>query len=177
MAMSTNGIGTLMDEFEEATRQCLTLLVENEPFNVKTGTSADKNLHQTNVEQTISKFIDLARQVDNYFLQNAFFISVAKPEININNEVTVMREEIAYKDKLIQKYEEKIKLWKNVLDNHRHPPSAIPAIPHNTNPTPSDHIPVSQQQYLQRQTQQQMSNVQSPMYQLQQKFQGPPRFT
>lgn len=67
------------------------------------------------VEQTTMKFIDLARQMETFFLQKRFLLSSSKPELLLKEENVDLRHEIARKDELIKKHVQKIGKWKEYL--------------------------------------------------------------
>jgi hypothetical protein len=83
----------------------------------------DNNVHsdivldeiKLEVEQTTLKFIDLARQMETFFLQKRFLLSSSKPELLLKEENVDLRHEIARKDELIKKHLQKIGKWKEYL--------------------------------------------------------------
>lgn len=100
-------------------------------------TGIDKNEIGLEVEQTTSKFIDLARQMESFFIQKRFLLSALTPEFMLKEENLDLRYEINRKDELIKKHYERIELWKNMLSDQQqqqHPP------PHPQHMPPS-HLP------------------------------------
>lgn len=63
------------------------------------------------------KFIDLARQMETFFLQKRFLLSSSKPELLLKEENVDLRHEIARKDELIKKHLQKIGKWKDYLSD------------------------------------------------------------
>uniref|UniRef100_A0A1B0CKM4 Mediator of RNA polymerase II transcription subunit 28 n=1 Tax=Lutzomyia longipalpis TaxID=7200 RepID=A0A1B0CKM4_LUTLO len=110
MASSSNGNGNLLDEFEESFQACLHALAKEEP-----ATEMDKDALKLEVDQTTTKFIHLARQMEAFFLQKRFLLSVLKPELVLKEENLDLRYEIQRKDELIRKHYEKIDQWKSLL--------------------------------------------------------------
>lgn len=78
------------------------------------------------------KFIDLARQMESFFLQKRFLLSSSKPELLLKEENLDLRHEIARKDELIKKNYQKIIKWKELLADSA--PVARPGIPPNQMP-------------------------------------------
>uniref|UniRef100_A0A1L8DHV8 Mediator of RNA polymerase II transcription subunit 28 n=1 Tax=Nyssomyia neivai TaxID=330878 RepID=A0A1L8DHV8_9DIPT len=110
MASSSNGNGNLLDEFEESFQACLHALAKEEP-----STEIDKDALKLEVDQTTTKFIHLARQMEAFFLQKRFLLSVLKPELVLKEENLDLRYEIQRKDELIRKHYDKIDQWKSLL--------------------------------------------------------------
>lgn len=103
----------------------------------ETSTGMDKNEIGLDVEQVTSKFIDLARQTESFFIQKRFLLSALKPELILKEESTDLRHEITRKDELIKIHYDRIEMWKNMLSDQQqqqHPP------PH------AQHMPPSQVQ-------------------------------
>lgn len=93
-------------------------------------TGIDKNEIGLEVEQVTSKFIDLARQMESFFIQKRFLLSALKPELMLKEENLDLRYEINRKEELIKKHYERIELWKNMLSDQQqqqlHPPPPHP---------------------------------------------------
>lgn len=95
------------------------------------------------VEQTTLKFIDLARQMETFFLQKRFLLSSSKPELLLKEENVDLRHEIARKDELIKKHLQKIVKWKDYLaDQPQAARSAMVPEPHAL-PPPQPGMPDS----------------------------------
>ncbi|XP_055612199.1 mediator of RNA polymerase II transcription subunit 28 [Uranotaenia lowii] len=112
MASSSNGNGNLVDELEEAFQSCIHALTKEE-----SATGVDKDEIKLEVDQTTLKFIDLARQMEAFFLQKRFLLSALKPDLLLKEENFDLKQEIARKDELIKKHYEKIESWKNLLSD------------------------------------------------------------
>ena len=80
------------------------------------------------------KFIDLARQMETFFLQKRFLLSSSKPELLLKEENVDLRHEIARKEELIKKHLAKIAKWKEYIADQpaaapRQEPHAVPPQP------------------------------------------------
>ncbi|RZB41605.1 mediator of RNA polymerase II transcription subunit 28, partial [Asbolus verrucosus] len=110
MATPTNGSGNLVDEFEEAFQHCLNVLTKEEAVP-----NSDKDEMKVEVEQTTLRFIDLARQMEAFFLQKRFLLSALKPEMVVKEDINEFRLELARKDELLKRHYDKIAVWQNLL--------------------------------------------------------------
>ncbi|XP_076394820.1 mediator complex subunit 28 isoform X2 [Megachile rotundata] len=121
MATPTNGNGNLVDEFEEAFQQCLSILITkdeglgNNGIGVTGGLIVDKEEARSEVEQVTLRFIDLARQMEAFFLQKRFLLSALKPELVVKEDISDLRVELARKEDLIKRHYDKITVWQNLL--------------------------------------------------------------
>lgn len=143
------------------------------------------------VEQTTLRFIDLARQMEAFFLQKRFLLSALKPEMIIKEDINELRNELSRKEELLKKHYEKISVWQNLLADlqvYAKSPaqsSGTPGIINNGGSvvqSPIGNIPnqqpsnpmvvptISMQQQMQMQ-QQQMQQQQMQQLQLQQQMQ------
>ncbi|XP_072393246.1 mediator of RNA polymerase II transcription subunit 28 [Diabrotica undecimpunctata] len=184
MATPTNSSGNLVDEFEEAFQHCLNVLTKEEALP-----TSDKDEVKVEVEQTTLRFIDLARQMEAFFLQKRFLLSALKPEMNVKEDISELRLELARKEELLKRHYEKIAVWQNLLADIQSyskspaqssgtpgassiPPSPLPSIPGNQTPNQMiSNIPATMQQQLQQQQlqqQQQQLQIQQQMQQMQQ---------
>lgn len=75
----------------------------------------DKDEIAVDVDHTILKFIDLARQLEAFFLQKRFLLSALKPESVVKDDISDLRLELARKDELIKRHYEKITQWQSLL--------------------------------------------------------------
>lgn len=78
------------------------------------------------VEQTTLKFIDLAQQMEAFFLQKRFLLSALKPELLLKEENHDLKFEINRKEELIKKHYDKIDKWKALLNEHQNVSYIIP---------------------------------------------------
>ncbi|KAK4883111.1 hypothetical protein RN001_006430 [Aquatica leii] len=190
MATPTNGSGNLVDEFEEAFQHCLNVLTKEEAVG-----STDKDDIKTEVEQTTLRFIDLARQMEAFFLQKRFLLSALKPEMVVKEDINELRLELTRKEELLKRHYEKIAVWQNLLadlqgyakspaqstssqgminNGNSVPPSPIAAIPGNQTPNQmmvSGMSPTMQQQMQHQQLQQMQQQQQQLQLQQQQQMQ------
>lgn len=113
------------------------------------------------------KFIDLARQMETFFLQKRFLLSSSKPELLLKEENVDLRHEITRKDELIKKHLQKIGKWKEYLADittaprpamppgaHAPPVVGMPQVGLSDTPPPlmaGQRIPPQQQQMMQQQ--------------------------
>ncbi|XP_012062932.1 PREDICTED: mediator of RNA polymerase II transcription subunit 28-like [Atta cephalotes] len=122
MATPTNSDCNLVDEFEESFQQCLSILTKDEGLgNSGTGASGgltvDKDEGRAEIEQATMRFIDLARQMEAFFLQKRFLLSALKPEMLVKEEINELKLELARKEELIKRHNDKIAVWQNMLSD------------------------------------------------------------
>ncbi|XP_076300962.1 mediator complex subunit 28 [Lasioglossum baleicum] len=121
MATPTNGNGNLIDEFEEAFQQCLSILTAkdeglgNNGIGMSGGLTVDEDEARSEVEQVTLRFIDLAKQMEAFFLQKRFLLSALKPELVVKEDINDLRVELARKEDLIKRHYDKIAVWQNLL--------------------------------------------------------------
>lgn len=77
--------------------------------------TTDKDEIKVEVEQTTLRFIDLARQMEAFFLQKRFLLSALKPEMVVKEDINELRLELARKDELLKRHYDKISVWQNLL--------------------------------------------------------------
>ncbi|KAL3278731.1 hypothetical protein HHI36_016261 [Cryptolaemus montrouzieri] len=78
---------------------------------------AEKDEIKVEVEHTTFRFIDLARQMEAFFLQKRFLLSALKPEMVIKEDINELRLELARKEEVLKKHSEKITVWQNILSD------------------------------------------------------------
>lgn len=120
-----------MDEFENAFTVSQSQLIANKchqrvPLLFKACLSSLTNpstthIHdseevKTSVEQTILKFLDIGRQIECFFLQKRLLLSVKKPELLLTEDCHELRNEIARKDQILNKYYEKLQIWQSMVN-------------------------------------------------------------
>ncbi|KAH8382792.1 hypothetical protein KR009_005282 [Drosophila setifemur] len=112
--MSSNepGGGNLMDEFEEAFQSCLLSLTKQEP-----NSGTNKEEIELEVQKTTNRFIDVARQMEAFFLQKRFLVSTLKPYMLIKDENQDLSIEIQRKEALLQKHYNRLEEWKACLSD------------------------------------------------------------
>lgn len=80
-------------------------------------TGVEKDEIGMEVDLTTMKFIDLARQMEAFFIQKRFLLSAFKPQVVLKEENVDLRWEIGRKDEMIKKHYESIERWKNMLSD------------------------------------------------------------
>jgi len=158
--MDNNQISSLIDNFETSFMNCIHSFTKQE-----SAIDVDKDEIKLEVEQTTMKFIDLARQMETFFLQKRFLLSSSKPELLLKEDNVDLRHEITRKDELIRKHLQKIGKWKEYLADitavprpamppGAHPPPGVVGMPQpglsDTPPMGQRHLP-QQQQLMQQQ--------------------------
>ncbi|PNF17082.1 Mediator of RNA polymerase II transcription subunit 28 [Cryptotermes secundus] len=182
MAATTNGNGNLVDEFEEAFQSCLSVLTKEEVLP-----TMEKDEIRVEVDHTILRFIDLARQMEAFFLQKRFLLSALKPELVVKEDTNELRQELVRKEELIKRHYEKIAVWQNLfadLQGWAKSPAQGPAssgLPNGnsgpqppappTGAPPQPNMSSNMQQQLQQQQLQQQQIQQQQQQQLQQQIQ------
>lgn len=102
---------------------------------------------QLGVEQTIAKFLEMAKQMECFFLQKRLLLSAQKPEQIVREDITDLKAELNRKELLIQKHYDKIQFWQSLLSNLQGP-GPRPAHMHNQTvpPPPPPHTQSQQHQ-------------------------------
>ncbi|TNM85787.1 mediator of RNA polymerase II transcription subunit 28 [Takifugu rubripes] len=122
------GGNTLVDELEASFEACFASLVSQDYVN-----GTDQEEIRTGVDQCIQKFLDVARQIECFFLQKRFQLSVQKPEQVVKEDVSELRYELQRKEMLVQKHLSKLHHWQQVLEEvslqHRKPSDLPPPGP------------------------------------------------
>ncbi|XP_045461379.1 mediator of RNA polymerase II transcription subunit 28-like isoform X2 [Harmonia axyridis] len=91
---------------------CLNILTKEEAVPV-----AEKEEIKVEVEHNTLRFIDLARQMEAFFLQKRFLLSSLKPETIIKEDISELRFELTRKEEILKKHSEKIAVWQNLLSD------------------------------------------------------------
>lgn len=111
MATPTSGNGNLVDELDEAFMSLVEIISKEE----ETFTPIDKEEVRVDIDQCTMRFIDIARQLEAFFLQKRFLLSALKPELIVKEDISELRLELARKDDLIRRHYDKIAVWQNLL--------------------------------------------------------------
>jgi len=111
MATPTSGNGNLVDEFDEAFMSLIEIISKEE----ETFSPVDKEEVRVDIDQCTMRFIDIARQLEAFFLQKRFLLSALKPELIVKEDISELRLELARKDDLIRRHYDKISIWQNLL--------------------------------------------------------------
>ncbi|KAJ0170075.1 hypothetical protein K1T71_014681 [Dendrolimus kikuchii] len=106
MAAPSNGSGNLVEEFEESFQACL---------NVLTKQDTSPSVEKEEVKVEVERFIDLARQMEAFFLQKRFLLSAMKPELLVKEDNAELRCELQRKEELLRRHYDKINQWQNLL--------------------------------------------------------------
>lgn len=134
MAASTGG--PIVDDFETSFQACLAALTNPDHCNVR-----DSEETKTGVEQTVQRFLDVAKQMECFFLQKRLLLSVQKPEHIILENISDLKNELVRKEQLLNKYNEKIQTWQNLLQDVPGTPRPPPVPPPNMAPMPGPPMP------------------------------------
>ncbi|KAI9580079.1 mediator of RNA polymerase II transcription subunit 28 [Glossina fuscipes] len=120
MTSSSNVNSNLMDEFEEAFQNCLLSLTK-----LEANTGSTKEEIEFEAQKTIDRFIDVARQMEAFFLQKRFLVSTLKPDQLIKDENHDLRIEIQRKEALLNKHYSRLEEWKACLSDIQQNPSSL----------------------------------------------------
>ena len=96
-------------------QQCLHILTKEEGLGNSSGLSVDKEEAKGDMEQVTLRFVDLARQMEAFFLQKRFLLSALKPELVVKEDIIDLKGELNRKDDLIKRNYDKIAVWQNLL--------------------------------------------------------------
>ncbi|KAI5640818.1 2-oxoacid dehydrogenases acyltransferase (catalytic domain) domain-containing protein [Phthorimaea operculella] len=85
---------------------CLNVLTKQEP---------SPNAEKEEVKAEVERFIDLARQMEAFFLQKRFLLSAMKPELLVKEDNNELKCELQRKEELLRRHYDKIGQWQNLL--------------------------------------------------------------
>ncbi|KAK9880185.1 hypothetical protein WA026_010058 [Henosepilachna vigintioctopunctata] len=108
---TANGNGNLVDEFEETFQYCLNALTKEEAISL-----GENDEIKVEVDHTTFRFVDLARQMEAFFLQKRFLLSALKPEMVIREDLSELRLELARKEEILKRHIDKVSMWQNLLN-------------------------------------------------------------
>ncbi|KAH8310933.1 hypothetical protein KR044_003489 [Drosophila immigrans] len=131
------GGGNLMDEFEEAFQACLLSLTKQEP-----NSGTNKEEIELEVQKSTNRFIDVARQMEAFFLQKRFLVSTLKPYMLIKDENQDLSIEIQRKEALLQKHYNRLEEWKACLSDIQQGVHNRPTQPMMAGPCPAGMPPM-----------------------------------
>merc|ERR1711993_56020 len=100
---TSNNPNNLLSQFEKAYAETMATLAQEDTIYDKSPETVKAEL-----EAKITKFTDLARQMETFFLQKQFLLYAHKPELHLKDESTELRQEITRKDELIKKHNERL---------------------------------------------------------------------
>lgn len=115
----------LVDDFESAFQNCISLLTSQEHFNVH-----DSDETKEGVENSVQRFLESARQMEAFFLNKRLVLSVAKPENVLSEEIVELKAELERKDALLEKHYERLPKWQNLLRATTLPPTTTQSSPY-----------------------------------------------
>ena len=106
MAESSSNSNSLIAQFEKSYAETMATLTQEDFLYDK----APETL-KAELDAKITKFTDLARQMETFFLQKQFLVYAHKPELHLKDESTELRQEIQRKDEIIKKHNERLANW------------------------------------------------------------------
>ncbi|KAJ8685125.1 hypothetical protein QAD02_020918 [Eretmocerus hayati] len=96
--------------------QCLHLLTQDNGLDwSESKLPFDHGVIEIEIDQIAIRFLDLARQVEAFFLQKRFLLTALKPELIIKEEIADLKAEMLRKEDLVKKHNDKIYIWQNLL--------------------------------------------------------------
>ncbi|XP_040575837.2 mediator of RNA polymerase II transcription subunit 28 [Lepeophtheirus salmonis] len=102
----------LLVEFEEAYRDTVASLTHEDLLCDR---SQDVMIQE--LEEKITKFAEIARKLDTFFVQKRFLLYSHKPESILREESTDLRQELAKKDEILRKHYERLGQWQALLQD------------------------------------------------------------
>ncbi|XP_071946938.1 mediator of RNA polymerase II transcription subunit 28-like [Antedon mediterranea] len=106
------GEKNLAEEMENAFTGCLSNLTNQEHFNI-----VDYMEVKTGVEQAVQKFLDVAKEMETFFLQKRLLLSNSHPNQLVREECDDLQVELRRKDVLIQKQMRRLQHWQGVFQS------------------------------------------------------------
>ena len=103
---------TLLSQFELAYAETMSTLTQEDTMHDRSPDTI-----RSEIDTKITKFTDLARQMETFFLQKQFLLYAHKPELHLKDESTELRQEIQRKDELIRKHNERLAQWLKMLQD------------------------------------------------------------
>uniref|UniRef100_UPI00358FB133 mediator of RNA polymerase II transcription subunit 28 isoform X1 n=1 Tax=Myxine glutinosa TaxID=7769 RepID=UPI00358FB133 len=128
----------LVDELEATFEACCASLVSQDYVN-----STDQEEIRTGVEQAVSRFIEVARQVEMFFLQKRLQLSSSRPDLLVREEVNDLRSELQRKEALLRRHLDKLRNWSTEFDDLHSGSAPQPHLTHQqltSMPHPPPHI-------------------------------------
>jgi len=111
MAGVPDAPGNLVDSFEEAFQSCITVLTRDD------GPNQSKDEIKAKVDLSIMHLIDVAKEMETFFLQKRLLLSGLKPELIVREETNDLKLELLRKDELLRKLYDKIGVWQHMLSD------------------------------------------------------------
>jgi len=103
---------SLLSQFELAYAETMSTLTQEDTMYDRSPETV-----KAEIENKITKFTDLARQMETFFLQKQFLLYAHKPELHLKDESTELRQEIQRKDELIRKHNQRLEQWLKMLQD------------------------------------------------------------
>ncbi|XP_069363912.1 uncharacterized protein [Maniola hyperantus] len=94
-------------------------------LNVLTKQEASPCVEKEEVKVEVERFIDLARQMEAFFLQKRFLLSAMKPELLVKEDNNELKCELQRKEELLRRHYDKISQWQNLLADLQTPQPAL----------------------------------------------------
>lgn len=107
---SNSNSNNLIGQFERAYAETMATLTQEDTMHDKSPDTI-----KNEIDSKITQFADVARQMETFFLQKQFLLYAHKPELHLKDESTELRQEIARKDELIRKHNDKLTQWLKML--------------------------------------------------------------
>ncbi|KAL3865151.1 hypothetical protein ACJMK2_006772 [Sinanodonta woodiana] len=102
----------LMDELESSFHNCLALMTDEEHFNVQ-----DSDETKTSIENAIQKFLDLSREMEEFFLRKRLMLSHQKPEQLLSDDIFDLKFELSRKEQILEKHMERLNKCQMILQS------------------------------------------------------------
>ena len=140
MAESSSNSNSLIAQFEKSYAETMATLTQEDFLYDKSPETLKAEL-----DAKITKFTDLARQMETFFLQKQFLVYAHKPELHLKDESTELRQEIQRKDEIIKKHNDRLanclKMLQDVQQQQKTAvgPNMPMASPSSTNTVNSPH--------------------------------------
>ena len=103
MAESSSNSNSLIAQFEKSYAETMATLTQEDYLYDKSSETVKAEL-----DAKITKFTDLARKMETFFLQKQFLVYAHKPELHLENDSKELKQEIARKDEVIKKHNERL---------------------------------------------------------------------
>ena len=103
MAESSSNSNSLIAQFEKSYSETMATLTQEDFVYDKSPETLKAEL-----DTKITKFTDLARQMETFFLQKQFLVYAHKPELHLKDESTELRQEIQRKDEIVKKHNDRL---------------------------------------------------------------------
>jgi len=110
--MASSATGGTVDDLDASFHACLGAITNPDQFSQRDGDEV-----KAGVEQTVQKFLDSARQMECFFLQKRLLVSAQKPEQIVMEDNMELKNELARKDQLLEKYHAKLAEWQRLVND------------------------------------------------------------